>query len=106
MTHATDRPGQGRGVAIPAGFYAPSPTVVLPKGGGSLVVRFVGEDGRERDFRFCELPLPGLHQDFALALATRIGPTSKGAAVDTWNWNSDRMTSRPDHYCVLSGIPS
>jgi hypothetical protein len=59
---------------VPDGFYEPPPTVEFPEDGGAPVVRFTGEDGRECVFRFAELPLPGMHRDFAHALGVRIGP--------------------------------
>lgn len=78
------RPGRGRTAMMPAGFYAQPPMLVRPDGGVSPQVRFAGEDGRSKTFRFGELPLPGLHADFASALSRRIGPggsrrTQRGA---------------------------
>lgn len=68
------RVGRGRGTAVPDGFYEPPSTVEFPEDGGAPVVHFTGEDGRECVFRFEELPLPGMHRDFAHALGVRIGP--------------------------------
>ncbi|MCG7205197.1 hypothetical protein [Streptomyces arenae] len=52
------------------------------------MVRFAGEDGRERIFRFEESPLPGMHRDFAHALGVRIGPgggrRTQRAAISQW----------------------
>ncbi|MDX3538140.1 hypothetical protein PV721_28100 [Streptomyces sp. MB09-01] len=73
MSEGSVKAGRGRAAAVPEGFYERPPSVVVPREGGSPVVRFVGEDGRERDFRFAELPLPVLHEDFAFALDARIG---------------------------------
>ncbi|PWG15369.1 hypothetical protein DF268_00725 [Streptomyces sp. V2] len=62
--------------------------VEFPEDGGAPVVRFTGEDSRERVFRFEELPLPGLHRDFAHALGVRIGPgggrRTQRAASSQW----------------------
>ncbi|WP_406469999.1 hypothetical protein [Streptomyces sp. NBC_01615] len=74
MSEDAPRAGRGRPAAVPDGFYEPPPTVEFPEDGGAPVVRFTGEDGRERVFRFEELPLPGMHRDFAHALGVRIGP--------------------------------
>jgi hypothetical protein len=82
------RAGRGRTAAVPDGFYQQPPTVELPEDGGAPVVRFTGEDGRECVFRFEELPLEGLHRDFAHALGARIGPgggrRTQRAAASHW----------------------
>jgi hypothetical protein len=82
------RAGRGRTAAVSDGFYEPPPVVELPEDGGAPVVRFTGEDGRERVFRFEGLPLPGLHRDFAHALGVRIGPgggrRTQRAASSQW----------------------
>ncbi|MET7989049.1 hypothetical protein [Streptomyces sp. NPDC005281] len=82
------RAGRGRTAAVPDGFYQQPPTVELPEDGGAPVVRFTGEDGRECVFRFEELPLEGLHRDFAHALGARIGPgggrRTQRAATSHW----------------------
>ncbi|MDX3233948.1 hypothetical protein [Streptomyces sp. ME19-01-6] len=74
MSGAMARAGRGRTAAVPDGFYEPPPTVEFPEDGGAPVVHFTGEDGRECVFRFEELPLAGMHRDFAHALGVRIGP--------------------------------
>ncbi|MDX2544083.1 hypothetical protein ACOT81_20920 [Streptomyces sp. WI04-05B] len=88
MSGGPVRAGRGHTAPVPDGFYQPPPTVGFPEGGGSPVVRFTGEDGRECLFRFAELPLTGLHQDFALALGVRIGPgggrRTQRAASSQW----------------------
>ncbi|MEU0194965.1 hypothetical protein ABZ250_34880 [Streptomyces afghaniensis] len=82
------RAGRGRAAPVPDGFYEPPPVVEFPEDGEAPVVRFTGEDGRERVFRFEELPLPGLHRDFAHALGVRIGPgggrRTQRAASSQW----------------------
>ncbi|WP_420036109.1 hypothetical protein ACN2WE_31260 [Streptomyces sp. cg28] len=54
------------------------------------MVRFVGEDGRARVFRFGGLPLPGLHLDLARALGARIGPGGgrRTQRAATMHWQS------------------
>ncbi|MET7355883.1 hypothetical protein [Streptomyces mirabilis] len=88
MSTEVPRAGRGRAAAVPDGFYEPPPVVEFPEDGGAPVVRFTGEDGRERVFRFEELPLPGLHRDFAHALGARIGPgggrRTQRAATSQW----------------------
>ncbi|MFF4402630.1 hypothetical protein [Streptomyces sp. NPDC001480] len=82
------RARRGSAAAVPDGFYQPPPVVEVPEDGGSPVVRFVGEDGRECVFWFAGLPLPGMHRDFAHALGTRIGPgggrRTQRAAMGQW----------------------
>ncbi|MEU3616279.1 hypothetical protein ABZ725_28715 [Streptomyces sp. NPDC006872] len=88
MNEEAPRAGRGRAAAVPGGFYEPPPTVEFPEDGGAPVARFTGEDGRECVFRFEELPLPGLHRDFAHALGVRIGPgggrRTQRAASSQW----------------------
>lgn len=88
VSEDSGRVGRGRTATVPEGFYERPPSVVVPDQGGSPVVRFVGEDGRERVFRFAELPLPGLHEDFAFALDARIGfgggRRTQRAAMGQW----------------------
>lgn len=95
------RAGRGRAAAVPGGFYERPPVVELPEAGGSPVVHFVGEDGRSRDFRFAELPLARLHQEFAAALAARVGPgggrRTQRAAMGQWQ-------SIRRFFTVLEGI--
>ncbi|MBQ0927542.1 hypothetical protein [Saccharopolyspora endophytica] len=80
------RTGRGQVAAVPRGFYS-SPSVE-PGEEGSPVVRFAGEDGRERVFRFAELPLAALHADLAAAFAARVGPgggrRTQRAATAQW----------------------
>ncbi|MEU7306076.1 hypothetical protein [Streptomyces sp. NPDC007206] len=88
MSGDAPRAGRGRAAALPNGLYEPPPAVEFPEDGGAPVVRFAGEDGRERIFRFEELPLPGMHRDFAHALGVRIGPgggrRTQRAASSQW----------------------
>ncbi|MFE6523735.1 hypothetical protein [Streptomyces sp. NPDC057794] len=88
VSEQTLRAERGRAAAVPDSFYEPPPAVEFPEGGGAPVVRFTGEDGRECVFRFEELPLPGLHRDFAHALGVRIGPgggrRTQRAASSQW----------------------
>ncbi len=88
MNRGPARVGRGFTAAVPEGFYQPPPTVELPVDGGSPVVRFTGEDGRECLFRFEGLPLEGMHRDFAHALGVRIGPgggrRTQRAASSQW----------------------
>lgn len=88
MSGGLGRAGRGRTAAVPEGFYQPPPTVEFPEDGGSPVVRFTGEDARECLFRFAELPLVGMHRDFAHALGSRIGPgggrRTQRAAAGQW----------------------
>lgn len=88
MSEEAPRAGRGRAAAVPDDFYEPPPTVEFPEDGGAPVVRFTGEDGRECVFWFEELPLPGLHRDFAHALGMRIGPgggrRTQRAASSQW----------------------
>jgi hypothetical protein len=59
---------------MPTGrFEAPDPFAV--DAAGDLVVRFVGEDGRNAQFPLTRLPLPGWVEPLGRAFATRIGPT-------------------------------
>jgi len=41
---------------------------------GGLQVAFAGEDGRTFTYSFARLPLPGMHEQLAVAFAARIGP--------------------------------
>ncbi|NEA58318.1 hypothetical protein G3I60_30230 [Streptomyces sp. SID13666] len=88
MNDATPRAARGRSAPIPPGYYEPPALLVVPREGGSPLVRFVGEDQRESVFRFALLPLAGLHEDFARALAARIGPDggrrTQRAAMGQW----------------------
>ncbi|MGW2891830.1 hypothetical protein ACWDDN_42305 [Streptomyces griseoruber] len=88
MSQDAPRAGRGRAAAVPESFYEPPPAVEFPEDGGAPVVRFTGEDGRERAFRFDQLPLAGMHRDFAHALGVRIGPgggrRTQRAASSQW----------------------
>lgn len=68
--------GQGsthRGVpaAMPLDTYSPESAI----GVDSLIVHFLGEDGRASVFDVGSLPLPGWHRSIAASWAARIGPT-------------------------------
>jgi len=68
--------GRGRQAARPDGFYEPDPPAGPARDGdGSPRVAFAGEDGRNHSYSFAGLPLAGMHEDLAAALAARIGPS-------------------------------
>lgn len=73
MTTAPSRPGRGRSAALPLGPYEPPPAVRPTPAG--VEVAFEGEDGRRKVFSLASLPLPGWHEDLAVAEAARFGPT-------------------------------
>ena len=66
--------GRGRSAAWPDGFYQPDPPAgPVPADDGSLQVAFAGEDGRTFTYSFARLPLPGMHEQLAVAFAARTG---------------------------------
>jgi hypothetical protein len=72
---------------LPAGGYEPDAEVHT--GGGSVVVDFLGEDGRRARYEISDLPLEGWHLPLARALATRVGPAgglrTRASADSTWD---------------------
>jgi hypothetical protein len=74
------RTGPDRPTPLPSGFYEgrnESP------GESDLVVSFVGEDDRSRDFDFSTLPFPGWNHDLAKAWAHRTGPAGELRTLST-----------------------
>ncbi|MDQ0913594.1 hypothetical protein QFZ22_009666 [Streptomyces canus] len=102
MSQDSPRAGRGCAAAVPEGLYQPPPVVEVPKEGGSPVARFTGEDGRECVFRFEELPLPGMHLDFAYALGVRIGP---GGGCRTQRAASGQWQSIKRFLLLLDRLP-
>lgn len=67
--------GRGRQAARPDGSYQPDPPAgPVRAANGSLQVAFAGEDGRTFAYSFARLPLPGMHEQIAVAFAARTGP--------------------------------
>ena len=63
--------GVGRRAQLPGGPYQPSPAVLGAP--GNLVVEFVGEDRRRRNYSLDRLPLPGWHAALAAAWEPALG---------------------------------
>ncbi len=81
--------GRGRQAARPEGFYQPEPPAgPVRAADGSLQVAFAGEDGRAFVFSFARLPLPGMHEQVAVAFAARTGPAGGRRTLSSarWTW--------------------